>query len=276
MGENVTFYSKTFHLYRCDKFTRDFLESQGILVGADEEEIPQDPHTLSRRVVEQPNCEYQSPSDFDKLKQFVSLDRKVLRFDCLWDDRESLHGEIRYLTLHYFLVDDSLEIREVHAANNGRDQAPTLVRRGPVPRNHRDVAPDFPSVVLEKSVHEQTDNIGPEDLAIGATVTVYGRPIFLYNCDPFTQEFYRRNFGVTDFTPIDVGEPPAQAKAPELPPPTGFGTHEDSLQSVLSLRPKQPKQNMLKLLEHDNKTLRFVARMETKDPIDKDRSFIVQ
>lgn len=167
------------------------------------------------------------------------------------------------------------QLREVHAANNGRDQAPTLVRRGVIPRNHRDVAPDFPTVVLEKSPQELEDTIGPEDLAIGATVTIYGRPVFLYNCDAFTQEFYRRNFGVVDFTPLSVEEPAPVPAAAVLPPPTGFGTHEDSLQSVLSLRPQQPKQNMLKLLEHDNKCLRFVARMETTERIDKDRSFIV-
>ena len=31
---------------------------------------------------------YKTPSSFDKLKQFPDLDRKVLRFYCVWDDRD--------------------------------------------------------------------------------------------------------------------------------------------------------------------------------------------
>jgi hypothetical protein len=31
----------------------------------------------------------------DKLKKFLQNDRKVLRFYCLWDDRESMYGELR-------------------------------------------------------------------------------------------------------------------------------------------------------------------------------------
>lgn len=33
---------------------------------------------------------------FDKLKQFLELDRKVLRFYCVWDDRDSMFGEMRF------------------------------------------------------------------------------------------------------------------------------------------------------------------------------------
>jgi hypothetical protein len=31
----------------------------------------------------------------DKLKKFLDNDRKVLRYYCAWDDRESLYGELR-------------------------------------------------------------------------------------------------------------------------------------------------------------------------------------
>lgn len=51
-----------------------------------------DPYTESRK---QPLRSYKTPSDFDKLKQFLELDRKVLRFYCVWDDRDSMFGEMR-------------------------------------------------------------------------------------------------------------------------------------------------------------------------------------
>ena len=43
---------------------------------------------------------YKTPSDFDKLRQFLEMDRKVLRFFVVWDDRDSMFGEMRKFVLH--------------------------------------------------------------------------------------------------------------------------------------------------------------------------------
>ena len=39
--------------------------------------------------------------------------------------------------IHYYLVDDTLEIREAHQTNDGRDPFPILLKRQKVPRNPR-------------------------------------------------------------------------------------------------------------------------------------------
>lgn len=44
-----------------------------------------------------------------------------------------------------------------------------------------------------------------------------------------------------------------------LPPYNGFGSLEDSLQSCLSLVPQPPKKDFIKMLENDNKVLRYEA-----------------
>lgn len=67
------------------------MASEGIVLNAPEK-CPVDPYTQSR---EQPHRSYKTPSDFDKLKQFLELDRKVLRFYCILDDRDSMFGEVR-------------------------------------------------------------------------------------------------------------------------------------------------------------------------------------
>ena len=54
--------------------------------------IPKDPYLDSRQL---PQYKHVTPSSFDKLKQFLTMDRKVLRFYCVWDDRDSMFGEMR-------------------------------------------------------------------------------------------------------------------------------------------------------------------------------------
>ncbi len=49
------------------------------------------------------------------------------------------HCALLWQVLHYYLVDDTFEIREVHEANDGRDPFPVMLKRQKVPRNFRDV-----------------------------------------------------------------------------------------------------------------------------------------
>lgn len=37
--------------------------------------------------------------------------------------------------MHYFLSDDTIEIRSVHAPNSGRDRVPVMVKRGRIPKS---------------------------------------------------------------------------------------------------------------------------------------------
>ena len=41
--------------------------------------------------------------------------------------------------MHYFLVDDSIEIREVHEPNDGHDPFPVLLRRQKLPKDRNAV-----------------------------------------------------------------------------------------------------------------------------------------
>ena len=72
------------------------MKSEGIDLNPPEQPPP-DPYTESRN---KPPHTFNTPSDFDKLKQFIELDRKVLRFYCVWDDRDNMFGEIRPYVSH--------------------------------------------------------------------------------------------------------------------------------------------------------------------------------
>lgn len=58
----------------------------------------------------------------------------MLRFYCLWDDRQALFGDRRPYRLHYFLEDGSCEILETREANSGREPFPVFLRRGLLPK----------------------------------------------------------------------------------------------------------------------------------------------
>ncbi|KAJ3078120.1 EF-hand domain-containing protein 1, partial [Quaeritorhiza haematococci] len=114
LGINFTVYGKTFRIVSCDKFTevrmeshkcnhcfRYMRESEGINLNPPES-MPVDLHQLQRnRPLRITNASISKPSpeeaaqQGDKLKRFLEFDRKVLRFYCIWDDRDSMFGELR-------------------------------------------------------------------------------------------------------------------------------------------------------------------------------------
>lgn len=276
LGMNLVFYGRTFRITNCDKFTSNYLEAEGVLINAPEA-IPQDPYTQSRV---QPLRQYQTPSDFDTLKKFIELDRKVLRFYAMWDDRDEMFGEIRKYIIHYFLVDDSVEIRECHQPNDGRDPFPVMMRRGKLPKNRNDVDNSFPSVVMELSEHEVKQWFSPADFRVGETLFINGRKFLIFDCDGFTRDFYVNEFNFEQAENIfKNGALPTEKQVPVSnpthPPYNGYGSLEDSLQNCKSLVPSPPKKDMIKMLENDNKMLRYEARMQSSREEDRNRRFII-
>ena len=76
------------------------MASEGIILN-EPEYPPKDPYIESRK---QPIQSYKTPSSFDKLRQFIELDRQVIRFFCLWDDRDSTFGELRPVVSKFSLL----------------------------------------------------------------------------------------------------------------------------------------------------------------------------
>uniref|UniRef100_A0A8C0RZ47 EF-hand domain-containing protein 1 n=1 Tax=Canis lupus familiaris TaxID=9615 RepID=A0A8C0RZ47_CANLF len=245
-----------------------FLESQGIELNPPEK-MALDPYTELRK---QPLRKYVTPSDFDQLKQFLTFDKQVLRFYAIWDDTDSMFGECRTYIIHYYLMDDTVEIREVHERNNGRDPFPLLMNRQRMPKVLVKNAKNFPQCVLEISDQEVLEWYTAKDFIVGK-LTILGRTFFIYDCDPFTRQYYKEKFGISDLPRIDVSKEPPPVKQ-ELPPYNGFGLIEDSVQNCFVLIPKAPKKDVIKMLVNDNKVLRYLAALESPIPEDKDRRFV--
>merc|ERR1719326_2706564 len=74
---------------------------------------------------------------------------------------------------------------------------------------------------------------------------------------------------------IDVSEPPL--KHTKLPPPphNGVGKEEDSLLNVLMVRPKPPKQDLVRLMTLSGEILRFEAKIVNGQPEDEIRRLVI-
>nr|KAF6492001.1 EF-hand domain containing 2 [Molossus molossus] len=300
---DIVFYGRTFKIYDCDAFTKNFLKKIGIKLNPPGE-CPEDPYTKMRKETlecVQPLRPYES---FDTLKQFLEYDRKVLRFFCLWDDSVSLFGDRRQLILHYFLSDDTIEIKELLPHNSGRDPMSYFLQRGKLPkygppgvyqpgevtdrvvlnvysgyrvsRVHGYLLDKYKMGKLEQEFYKDSD------LSVGTTINVWGRKVLLCDCDEFTKTYYKTKYGIENFTSISCKPPSPPKIERKFPPYTGFGSEEDSLRSCIGLVPI-PRPNLeafrkfMEIDSYDNisNILRFFAKLITDKCADQDRLFII-
>ncbi|XP_077366918.1 EF-hand domain-containing protein 1 isoform X1 [Festucalex cinctus] len=280
IGIDLEVFGVKYHIAQCDAFTKDFMERQGIILNAPEE-MPVDVYLQGRY---KPPPTYTTPSEFDSRYQFLHMDRKVLRYFALWDDSESELGEILPVTIHYFLVDDTVEIKEDHKPNSGRFPFPVMMQRLRIPKKMKAGHENFPSCVMEDTVEEVEEFFSPQDFRVGEMMSILGRRFLLYDCDGFTKEYYQTNHPEIEIRSIEVPKKMGKFEGmkKEIPPYNGFGSLEDSLQSCLSLLPLPPRKNVVKMLENEHKVLRYSARLVTpKDASesqrrkDADRVFIL-
>lgn len=299
VGNAVTLYGRNFTIKDCDEFTRNFLTKTGAKVPVAMSTEPADPYFVHRKnqaATMQPHRPYEK---CDTLKQFLDNDRKVLRFYCIWDNSSEMFGDVRELVLHYFLADDTIEIREVIRANSGRDAAPKFLRRSKVPKEVG--ALHKPGEITERTILNVFGPMGhggryildslktgavdkscytDADLTIGAKVNVWGREVTICDMDEFTAHHYASKFSVAKNTPIHYKQTEAAKIEREIPPYNGWGSEEDSRANCLKLIAQAPKRDFIKFMKKDRQgldshVLRFFARLDTNRPIDMDRTFII-
>lgn len=125
--------------------------------------------------------------------------------------------------MHYFLADDTIEVREVALPNSGKDPFPVTFKRQKLPRQF----------ALNQPGQTYAENfLKAEELFIGQNLAVFGREYLLEGCDEFTRNYYREKYGIVQGQNINASQSFVQEKSsnhdPNLdiivPPHNGIGS----------------------------------------------------
>jgi hypothetical protein len=278
-GRDIEIYKRIYRIASMDAFTRRFYERANLDPG-EELAMPSDPFT-ERRQAEIENMNKPLPPDVirekalvnilcggtqlnRKVKQYLSMDGKILRFYCYWDD-DTEDGYRHFFHLHYFLSDDTVEIIEVFEETESCAAArSTFLKRG-----HAKKGDTKPSIG-----DNNQQEITPNEIRTNAFLKIVNRRFFVYDCDPFTRTFYHDHFGI-DQASVEIPKVVRTVPRLPLPPSTGFGSEEDSLASCGSIVPHKPRIDPSKQL-HIGVILRFEAVIKEPRPdLDEYRKFIL-
>lgn len=220
-----------------------------------------------------------STEDIAVTKEFLKNTINAhLTYLALWDDRGSISGDLHFCALRVFLENNTIEIAESRPENCGRSGGPILVSRQRIPR---------PSADLSRSKYQEhtygklmkNDFLCPEELQVGETYVIYGKPFFVYDCDAFTRNFVQEKFDLKirdaiDISPFVKTEKKASVFYP--PPPNGFGSEKDTRTNWLSLTGKPAKPDHDKLQRESGRVMKFAARLvDSIVPGDTEREFVI-
>eukprot|EP00879_Flechtneria_rotunda_P003529 GHRR01003761.1.p1 GENE.GHRR01003761.1~~GHRR01003761.1.p1 ORF type:complete len:637 (+),score=222.63 GHRR01003761.1:163-2073(+) len=114
------------------------------------------------------------------LPKWVEQDRQVLRFygyfrEAVTESNIENH-RVRRVVVLYYLADDTMQVIEPKQDNSG-------IQQGVFVRRHQ----------IDKE--DGSGRFSIADLAVGQTVTLYGRTIVLLDADTFTRNWYAENMG---------------------------------------------------------------------------------
>ena len=278
IGMNFNVYQRVFRIVECDPFTRRFYANEGCPLNASET-MPEDTFSHTRAMI---NFK-QTPPDQAEMKNYIEVqlnggrpnkalesflnnDRKVLSFNILWEDK-SYDGGDKYFVLGYFLSDGCVEVKEINQQNSGQYPFPMLLKKSKLAKTP--IMTHCPGMSLKEE-----NFYGPADLICGNRINIYGRDCLIYDCDAATTEWYKNNMGVSQ-NPVKLAKTRPNVTYQPIPAYNGYGSAEDSLGSVFSLRPTPPKTDMKKMFKQDMHILRFEATLVSTEPDDETRRFII-
>lgn len=285
VGATLDIYGRKVLLYACDDATRGFFESLGV-TQPENFEPPMDAFTEKTLKSHKPaegwygtrtssitrflEASRGSQRDFSDTKsRAMKYEGVNLLFLLLWRYEEDGKPQQLKYWMQYYMNTQEVEISEAPGQRPDRTLLRLLKRR----RLPRAVMPhdDRPrSCELYEYEH---DYYHEDDLLVGSTINVFGRPMLICDVDDATQAWYMKEMGVDQRASRVVipEEKPVKMEIP-IPPHMGIGSEEDTLNSLKSLVPKQPRKDFKGRTGFFS---RWRATLVSSDPIDKGREFLI-
>jgi hypothetical protein len=193
----------------------------------------------------------------------MKFGQTTLNFKCVWDNTPILYGDKLEFALKYHLCDDTIEILSVGTEGTS-DSKKKLVKRAPLPK-------DFVNTMVLGNRPAKKEFYNWSDFYIGLHLPVYSRQLQLVDADYSTRQFYFDK-GVPLGEAIIEEQLEIVAPQREIPPPTGFGSEEDSMRSVSgSLMPGPVPVKKL----GENKIVSFFASLLSGGIDDVDRRVVI-
>jgi hypothetical protein len=216
----------------------------------------------------------------DAPRRHVEDDGKVLRFYCEWDEQvDGRTGEFAQFEVHYYLVDDTVEVRPIKKYNSGQDAFPVFIRRQKIPRHLtclQDLSSTTPIGETRGASSLKQDRFNTwQDFRVGEYIDILGRQFFVADVDASTREFYLTR-GLRSSAEMRPQQPPTRLIRPvaiqhtqsnlDLKPPA------DEF-----LKPQNRRPNVSRMVQNEGKVLRFSARFDGDklSEYDSERRFIV-
>jgi len=247
-------------------------------------QIPQDPYMQTRK-----SLEAGAPDTWDKFRSkrnetkafneakhgnsvdnsgregFIKYGNEMLKFRCMWDDTTHLYGDVIEFTLSYYLADDTIEIVSIPSALSKETNRMKLLKRSKLPKDFHTTSGLGARPPTDAFFHWS-------DFDIGMELEVYGRCLRVIDADVNTRLFFEQHGGRALGAPIIPPKAELIVHEREVPPPTGFGSEEDSLRSVAgSLMPGPPPMKKM----GENKVLSFLCSLLSGGIDDVDRRFVL-
>ncbi|KAI9343610.1 hypothetical protein BDR26DRAFT_858407 [Obelidium mucronatum] len=266
--KEVTFYGRTFKLVGCDQFTREFLTNLKIKVPTGSE-FPPDQYQIQRKELLSRMKATRPCVPNTSLKKFLENDRHVLRFYCIWDDTNTVFGDIRHMVVHYYLSDDTIDIHESIPSNSGRQPNSMFLRRCKLPKHATPGASSLSATIPDVYFTER-------DFTLGAVLHLNGRPFVICDCDEFTKEYYREKYGLETFDPVrpeDYDEIPIEDPVQELAKQNRVESMVPNTASNNQAASSSEKKGFRKT--YDGLFLRYLAVLKTTKQVDCDRKFVI-
>lgn len=208
--------------------------------------------------------------------EFYNKDLLVLVFKCAYQD-DKLYGERRDYLLYYYVLNDTVEIKEVAA--QGRHNFPNLLRRQKLPKDSFYVPNGIGGAIdtTNDNMREQVSYVTWRDLICGSSLNIYGRKVLLVSCDSSTMDWYAKQGVIQKPLKLSVEENEGPA-GPKVPAYNGYGSEDDLYAMGMSLEPAiidRKLEDFARFMRAKGKVLRFLAKLVDAKGQDKDREFVI-